>query len=96
MSLCLCVCHLPSKGSEGFGAQVNKCFENAEYLYNQLQRGTDFELVFRNKVRLVVRTEKDGKLFDHNVSHALLFILKVKQAKFKTRLIILERQATKE
>lgn len=38
-----------AKGSEGFGAQVNKCLENAEYLYDQLQRRTEFELVFKNK-----------------------------------------------
>uniref|UniRef100_A0A4W6DUM1 Glutamate decarboxylase 3 n=1 Tax=Lates calcarifer TaxID=8187 RepID=A0A4W6DUM1_LATCA len=38
-----------AKGSEGFGSQVNKCLENAEYLYDQLQRRTDFELVFKNK-----------------------------------------------
>lgn len=38
------------QGSEGFGAQVDKCLENAEYLYDQLQRKADFELVFTNKV----------------------------------------------
>uniref|UniRef100_A0A8D0CV40 Glutamate decarboxylase 3 n=1 Tax=Sander lucioperca TaxID=283035 RepID=A0A8D0CV40_SANLU len=38
-----------AKGSEGFGSQVNKCLENAEYLYDQLQRKTDFELVFKSK-----------------------------------------------
>ncbi|XP_026229435.1 PLP-dependent decarboxylase [Anabas testudineus] len=38
-----------AKGSEGFGSQVNKCLENAEYLYDQLQRRTGFELVFKNK-----------------------------------------------
>uniref|UniRef100_A0A3Q3KLL7 Glutamate decarboxylase 1a n=1 Tax=Monopterus albus TaxID=43700 RepID=A0A3Q3KLL7_MONAL len=38
-----------AKGSEGFGSQVNKCLDNAEYLYDQLQRRTDFELVFQNK-----------------------------------------------
>ncbi|KAA8587581.1 hypothetical protein FQN60_016443 [Etheostoma spectabile] len=38
-----------AKGSEGFGSQVNKCLENAEYLYDQLQRRTDFELVFKSK-----------------------------------------------
>ncbi|KAG8014373.1 Glutamate decarboxylase 1, partial [Nibea albiflora] len=38
-----------AKGSEGFGAQVNKCLENAEYLYDQLQRRAGFELVFKNK-----------------------------------------------
>ncbi|CAK6977668.1 glutamate decarboxylase 1 [Scomber scombrus] len=38
-----------AKGSEGFGSQVNKCLENAEYLYDRLQRRTDFELVFKNK-----------------------------------------------
>ncbi len=49
-SLCLCVCHSLSQGSEGFGSQVNKCLENAEYLYDQLQRRTDFELIFKDKV----------------------------------------------
>ncbi|XP_071392249.1 glutamate decarboxylase 1 [Centroberyx affinis] len=38
-----------AKGSEGFGSQVNKCLENAEYLYDQLQRRKDFELVFTSK-----------------------------------------------
>eukprot|EP00064_Thunnus_orientalis_P004386 superscaffoldBa00000396_g4397 len=38
-----------AKGSEGFGSQVNKCLENAEYLYDQLQMRADFELVFKNK-----------------------------------------------
>ncbi|KAF3698857.1 Glutamate decarboxylase 1 [Channa argus] len=38
-----------AKGSEGFGSQVNKCLENAEYLYDQLQRRAGFELVFKNK-----------------------------------------------
>ncbi|XP_068459729.1 glutamate decarboxylase 1 isoform X2 [Clinocottus analis] len=38
-----------AKGSEGFGSQVNKCLENAEYLYDELQRRTDFELVLKNK-----------------------------------------------
>ncbi|KAM4623669.1 glutamate decarboxylase 1 [Polymixia lowei] len=38
-----------AKGSEGFGSQVNKCLENAEYLYNQLQRRTDFKLVLQSK-----------------------------------------------
>uniref|UniRef100_A0A674NS90 Discs, large (Drosophila) homolog-associated protein 1a n=1 Tax=Takifugu rubripes TaxID=31033 RepID=A0A674NS90_TAKRU len=38
-----------AKGSEGFEAQINKCLENAEYLYDQLQRRTDFKLVFDSK-----------------------------------------------
>ncbi|KAG7489802.1 glutamate decarboxylase 1-like [Solea senegalensis] len=38
-----------AKGSEGFGSQINKCLENAEYLYDQLQRRADFELVLKNK-----------------------------------------------
>ncbi|XP_029930608.1 glutamate decarboxylase 1 [Myripristis murdjan] len=38
-----------AKGSEGFGSQVNKCLENAEYLYDQLRRRTDFELVLSSK-----------------------------------------------
>ncbi|KAF3846873.1 hypothetical protein F7725_003951, partial [Dissostichus mawsoni] len=38
-----------AKGSQGFGSQVNKCLENAEYLYDHLQRRTDFELVFKHK-----------------------------------------------
>lgn len=46
----LCLFVSLSQGSEGFGAQVNNCLENAEYLYDQLQRRTDFELVFKNKV----------------------------------------------
>lgn len=42
------------QGSEGFGSQVDKCLENAEYLYDQLQKRPDFELVFKHKVRLVI------------------------------------------
>ncbi|XP_039892906.1 glutamate decarboxylase 1 isoform X1 [Simochromis diagramma] len=38
-----------AKGSDGFGSQVNKCLENAEYLYDQLQKRAEFELVFKNK-----------------------------------------------
>ncbi|XP_059913896.1 glutamate decarboxylase 1 isoform X1 [Gadus macrocephalus] len=38
-----------AKGSEGFGSQVNKCLENAEYLFKQLQRRADFKLVFESK-----------------------------------------------
>ncbi|XP_077411961.1 glutamate decarboxylase 1 isoform X4 [Vanacampus margaritifer] len=38
-----------AKGTEGFGAQVNKCMGNAKYLYDLLQRRKDFELVFKNK-----------------------------------------------
>ncbi|CAL8343415.1 unnamed protein product [Merluccius merluccius] len=38
-----------AKGSEGFGSQVNKCLENAEYLYKQLQRRADFKLVLESK-----------------------------------------------
>uniref|UniRef100_A0A8C5GGR0 Glutamate decarboxylase 1-like n=1 Tax=Gouania willdenowi TaxID=441366 RepID=A0A8C5GGR0_GOUWI len=38
-----------AKGSDGFGSQVNKCLENAEYLYDQLKRNSDFQLVFKHK-----------------------------------------------
>ncbi|XP_062337685.1 glutamate decarboxylase 1 [Osmerus eperlanus] len=38
-----------AKGSEGFGSQINKCMGNAEYLFEKLQRRTDFELVLRSK-----------------------------------------------
>ncbi|XP_075871654.1 glutamate decarboxylase 1-like [Nelusetta ayraudi] len=38
-----------AKGSQGFGAQVNKCLENAEYLYDLLQRRPGFQLVFQDK-----------------------------------------------
>ncbi|XP_075996321.1 glutamate decarboxylase 1 [Genypterus blacodes] len=38
-----------AKGSEGFSSQINKCLENAEYLYDQLQRRSDFELVLKSK-----------------------------------------------
>uniref|UniRef100_H3C403 Glutamate decarboxylase 1b n=1 Tax=Tetraodon nigroviridis TaxID=99883 RepID=H3C403_TETNG len=38
-----------AKGSEGFEAQINKCLDNAEYLYDQLQRRSDFQLVFDSK-----------------------------------------------
>lgn len=38
-----------AKGSEGFGGQVNKCLENAEYLYNQIELRPGFQLVFQGK-----------------------------------------------
>ncbi|KAJ3595504.1 hypothetical protein NHX12_004807 [Muraenolepis orangiensis] len=38
-----------AKGSEGFGSRVNKCLENAEYLYKQLQRRADFKLVLESE-----------------------------------------------
>ncbi|XP_048867319.1 glutamate decarboxylase 1 [Brienomyrus brachyistius] len=38
-----------AKGSEGFGSQVNWCLENAEYLFNKLEKRTDFELVCKTK-----------------------------------------------
>ncbi|XP_054610879.1 glutamate decarboxylase 1 isoform X2 [Dunckerocampus dactyliophorus] len=40
---------IKKKGTEGFGVEVNKCLENAEYLYDLLQRRKDFELVFKHK-----------------------------------------------
>lgn len=39
------------QGSQGFAAQVNKCLENAEYLYDLLQRRPGFQLVFQDKVK---------------------------------------------
>lgn len=44
-----------SQGSEGFEAQIDKCLENAEYLYDQLQRRSDFQLVFQSKVSQTFR-----------------------------------------
>ncbi|KAF7654318.1 hypothetical protein LDENG_00071450 [Lucifuga dentata] len=38
-----------AKGSEGFASHISKCLENAEYLYHQLQRRPDFELVLKSK-----------------------------------------------
>ncbi|KAM3605213.1 uncharacterized protein V6R79_022297 [Siganus canaliculatus] len=38
-----------AKGSEGFGSQIDKCLENAQYLYDQLQKRTEFQLVFKSK-----------------------------------------------
>ncbi|XP_076837810.1 glutamate decarboxylase 1 [Brachyhypopomus gauderio] len=38
-----------AKGSEGFEAQINRCLENAEYLYCKLQNRNDFQLVFQSK-----------------------------------------------
>ncbi|MGH0149116.1 UNVERIFIED_CONTAM: hypothetical protein FKN15_051107, partial [Acipenser sinensis] len=38
-----------SKGAEGFEVQVNKCLDNAEYLYNKLKQRVDFKLVFDGK-----------------------------------------------
>ncbi|KAG9356124.1 hypothetical protein JZ751_000968 [Albula glossodonta] len=39
-----------AKGSEGFSMQVNRCLENAEYLFNCLSKRADFELVCKSKV----------------------------------------------
>ncbi|KAK1173961.1 glutamate decarboxylase 1-like [Acipenser oxyrinchus oxyrinchus] len=38
-----------AKGAEGFEVQVNKCLDNAEYLYNKLKQIVDFKLVFDGK-----------------------------------------------
>ncbi|RXM29737.1 Glutamate decarboxylase 1 [Acipenser ruthenus] len=38
-----------AKGAEGFEVQVNKCLDNAEYLYNKLKQRVDFILVFDGK-----------------------------------------------
>ncbi|RXM98754.1 Glutamate decarboxylase 1 [Acipenser ruthenus] len=38
-----------AKGAEGFEVQVNKCLDNAEYLYNKLKQRVDFKLVFDGK-----------------------------------------------
>ncbi|KAJ8012020.1 hypothetical protein DPEC_G00064350 [Dallia pectoralis] len=38
-----------AKGLEGFGSQVNKCLENAEYLFTKIKQRPDFELVFNSK-----------------------------------------------
>lgn len=54
------------QGSEGFGAQVDKCLENAEYLYDQLQRRTDFKLVFTKKVS---KAGFHGENLNHTVWH---------------------------
>lgn len=44
-------CAPSPQGSQGFAAQVNKCLENAEYLYDLLQRRRGFQLVFQDKVK---------------------------------------------
>ena len=62
LSLSLSLCLLLSQGSQGFGAQVDKCLKNAEYLYDQLQRRTGFELVYKNKVRMVLAGKRKGFL----------------------------------
>uniref|UniRef100_A0AAY4A3R1 Glutamate decarboxylase n=1 Tax=Denticeps clupeoides TaxID=299321 RepID=A0AAY4A3R1_9TELE len=38
-----------AKGMEGFESQINKCLENAEYLFDKLKNRTDFLLVFESK-----------------------------------------------
>ncbi|XP_063076009.1 glutamate decarboxylase 1 [Engraulis encrasicolus] len=38
-----------AKGSMGFEAQINRCLDNAEYLYDKLQSRADFQLVFKSK-----------------------------------------------
>ncbi|XP_073534745.1 glutamate decarboxylase 1-like isoform X2 [Phyllobates terribilis] len=41
-----------AKGSYGFELQINKCLENAEYLYKKLKSRDNFELVFADEVSL--------------------------------------------
>lgn len=57
LTITICLSHyvhyLICEGSDGFGSQVNKCLENAAYLYDQLQKRTEFELVFKNKVSVL-------------------------------------------
>ncbi|XP_066578408.1 glutamate decarboxylase 1 isoform X1 [Amia ocellicauda] len=38
-----------AKGTEGFEIQINKCLQNAEYLYSRLKERADFELVFKSE-----------------------------------------------
>ncbi|XP_041914605.1 glutamate decarboxylase 1 isoform X3 [Alosa sapidissima] len=38
-----------AKGSEGFESQINRCLDNAEYLYDKLEGRADFKLLFKSK-----------------------------------------------
>ena len=51
MSTVVCVL----QGSEGFESQINRCLDNAEYLYDKLEGRADFQLVFKSKVSAVLR-----------------------------------------
>lgn len=44
------------QGSEGFESQINRCLDNAEYLYDKLKGRPDFQLVFKSKVSHVRST----------------------------------------
>lgn len=43
--------HLSLKGTTGFEAQIDKCLELAEYLYNKIKNREGYEMVFDGKVR---------------------------------------------
>lgn len=42
--------HLSVKGTTGFEAQIDKCLELAEYLYNKIKNREGYEMVFDGKV----------------------------------------------
>lgn len=41
---------LSLKGTTGFEAQIDKCLELAEYLYNKIKNREGYEMVFDGKV----------------------------------------------
>lgn len=41
------------QGTIGFEAQVDKCLELAEYLYNKIKNREGYEMVFDGKVRVL-------------------------------------------
>lgn len=53
------------KGSEGFESQINRCLDNAEYLYDKLKGRADFQLVLKSKVSLVLSTAAFYPLLKH-------------------------------
>lgn len=52
---CHNVCPLSSslKGTIGFEAQIDKCLELSEYLYNKIKDREGYEMVFDGKVSLI-------------------------------------------
>ena len=41
----------PSQGTIGFEAQIDKCLELSEYLYNKIKDREGYEMIFNGKVR---------------------------------------------
>ncbi|KAF4788489.1 Glutamate decarboxylase 2 [Turdus rufiventris] len=51
-----------AKGTTGFEAQIDKCLELAEYLYNKIKNREGYEMVFDGKVRSNSVRQKAGTL----------------------------------